>query len=73
MNEDLDILEKEILLAIFRTSAFDFYTIKNVYQELKSFDETIKALEMLMLNNKPKSDIIEIIKKAKSLINKKKI
>lgn len=73
MNEDLDILEKEILLAIFRCSAFDFHTIKKVYQELKSYDETIKALEMRMSINKPISDITESIKKAKSLINKKKI
>ena len=62
MNEDLDILEKEILLAIFRCSAFDFYTIKNVYQELKSYDKTIMALKMNASTKVPLINIVENIK-----------
>lgn len=62
MNDDLDILEKEILLAIFRCSAFDFYTIKKVYQELKSYDKTIMALKMQVSTNKPLINIVKNIK-----------
>lgn len=62
MNEDLDILEKEILLAISRCFPFGFYTIKNVYQELKSFDKTIMALKMRLSTNVPLINIVENIK-----------
>ena len=62
MNEDLDILEKEILLAIFRCSAFDFHTIKKVYKELKSYDKTIMALKIQVSTNKPLINIVENIK-----------
>ena len=43
--KDLNVLEKEILKAIFRCSIFEISDIRLVYEKCNSFDKTISVLE----------------------------
>lgn len=58
MNEDLDILEKEIISAITKCSVFDFQTVKYVYIRAKSFDKTIEILKLSVSQGIPVNRLI---------------
>jgi hypothetical protein len=55
---ELDILEKNVLIAISKCSVFSYSQVSNVYTEVKSFDKTIKVLKTSVSTGKSLSEVV---------------
>lgn len=64
----LDNQEKEILEVLAKHNPFSFNEIEFIYLKLKSYDNTINAMEIAQTFNRSLNDVCEIVSKAASLI-----
>lgn len=64
----LDNQEKEILEVFAKYNPFSFNEIEFIYLKLKSYDNTISAMEIAQTFNRSLSDVYKTVSKAASLI-----